>query len=111
MFEADTVLLYKKKLAKNGRLEIGLQFARSAESKFGFLSLGCTDACFRHSGTTPNSRHLFIKRRSIGPISLNTCLNKHAGIVSSGEPVGFSCFTMSFKNVIEIGVNLLNKPL
>lgn len=56
---------------------MGLKLDASEESKLGFLSLGCTEACFKQSRTTPNSRHLLIKFKSVGPITLNNCLNNH----------------------------------
>lgn len=46
-------MTFSSTLDKKGSLEIGLKFERTETSKFGFLINGCTIACLKGTGKSP----------------------------------------------------------
>lgn len=77
-------------------LEIGLKCDKTVGSRLGFLIIGWTTACFKHSGIVPMTRHL-LTMDSIGPSVASTSYNRYVGILSWWEAVGFKVLIMLFR--------------
>jgi len=86
---------------------MGLKLARTVGSRLGFLIRGCTTACFRFSGTFPESRLLFITASTDGPTVGKTSLKSRGATGSFGEPVGFNLETISCTKDRATGSNWL----
>ena len=75
------------------------------EARF-FLSRGCTTACLKLKGTTPEDRLLLMMARTHCPIIGKTSLKRWGETVSKGDPDGLRWPTKSSKNDRDTGSNL-----
>ena len=86
---------FSRTLARNGRLEIGLELERSCWSRFGFFNSGVTTAVLKWTGTSPVCSDLLISVVRNWTRVVEQAFNIGVGIGSREQLVGLELLMMA----------------